>query len=128
MIVAGRARILLEQIEEHGEIAATYPYPVSVWRLGSEFLWVFIGGEPVVDYSLRLKKELEGSSPWIAGYSNDVMAYIPSERVLAEDVDYSRPACLLSGLLFVSVALPGSTHCGHCRTGSQSSGLGARPK
>jgi hypothetical protein len=42
-----------------------------------------LGGEVVVDYSLRLKKEL-GPDLWVMGYANDVMAYIPSLRVLKE--------------------------------------------
>ena len=46
--------------------------------------WVFLGGEVVVDYSVRLKSELTGTKTWVAGYSNDVMAYIPSRRVLME--------------------------------------------
>ena len=32
----------------------------------------------------RLKRELGHDSTWVAGYSNDVMAYIPSLRVLKE--------------------------------------------
>jgi hypothetical protein len=43
-----------------------------------------LGGEDVVDYSLRLKRELGRESTWVAGYANDVMAYIPSLRVLKE--------------------------------------------
>jgi hypothetical protein len=38
----------------------------------------------VVDYSLRLKKELGPGKTWVAAYTNDVMAYIPSLRVLKE--------------------------------------------
>jgi hypothetical protein len=38
----------------------------------------------VVDYSLRLKKELGAERTWVAAYTNDVMAYIPSLRVLNE--------------------------------------------
>ena len=45
---------------------------------------VTLGGEVCVDYSLRLKKELGHESTWVAGYANDVMAYIPSLRVLKE--------------------------------------------
>ena len=45
---------------------------------------MFLGGEVVVDYSLRLKRELGQSKTWVAGYSNDVMAYIPSHRVWNE--------------------------------------------
>src|SRR5262249_22136293 len=60
-------------------------YPVQVWQLGDQLLWVALGGEVVVDYSRRLKKELEGKRVvWVTGYANDVMAYIPSLRVLKE--------------------------------------------
>jgi hypothetical protein len=55
-----------------------------VWRLGRELQWVFLGGEVVVDYSLRLKSELGAQTTWVAGYANDVMGYIPSRRVLDE--------------------------------------------
>ena len=47
-------------------------------------MWVTLGGEVVVDYALRLKQELGPANTWVAGYSNDVMAYIPSRRVLSE--------------------------------------------
>src|SRR5206468_84543 len=44
-----------------------------------------LDGEVVVDYAMRLKRELAGSrAVWITGYANDVMAYIPSLRVLRE--------------------------------------------
>ena len=33
---------------------------------------------------MRLKSELSGTTNWIGGYCNDVMAYIPSVRVLKE--------------------------------------------
>jgi hypothetical protein len=44
-----------------------------------------LGGEVVVDYKLRLKKELGFDRPlWVTAYANDIMAYIPSLRVLRE--------------------------------------------
>ena len=46
--------------------------------------WVFLGGEVVVDYSLRIKRNLGSSHTWVSAYCNDVMAYIPSLRVLKE--------------------------------------------
>ena len=45
---------------------------------------VTLGGEVVVDFALRLKQEHGDERTWVAGYSNDVMAYIPSRRVLTE--------------------------------------------
>tara|TARA_B100000809_G_scaffold244013_1_gene269540 strand:+ start:3887 stop:5260 length:1374 start_codon:yes stop_codon:yes gene_type:complete len=79
-----RARMLLEQIESGVPLSQTYPYPVATWKLGDTVQWVVLGGEVVIDYALRAKLELGGRSTWVAGYSNDVMAYIPSRRVLTE--------------------------------------------
>ena len=81
---ARRARLLLETLRRHGTLSPTYPYPVQTWRLGPELLFVTLGGEVVVDYSLRIKKELGPTTTWVAAYTNDVMAYIPSRRVLEE--------------------------------------------
>jgi neutral ceramidase len=81
--VAKRAKLLLARIEGGAPLSPSYPYPVQVWRLGPDLLWVTLGGEVVVDFSLRLKQEL-GPGTWVAGYANDVMAYIPSKRVLLE--------------------------------------------
>lgn len=58
-------------------------YGVSVWRLGKEQLWVALGGEAVVDYSLRFKREF-GPRTWVAGYAHDMVGYVPSRRVWKE--------------------------------------------
>jgi hypothetical protein len=81
-----RAGRLLKILEAGERIDDHYRYyPVQVWRLGDEVLWIALGGEVVVDYALRLKKELSGKrAVWVTGYANDVMAYIPSARVLKE--------------------------------------------
>jgi hypothetical protein len=82
--IATRAKHLLQELERNGTLRGTYPYPVQVWQFGPGLTFVALGGEVVVDYSLRLKKELGAGRTWIAGYTNDVMAYIPSLRVLKE--------------------------------------------
>ena len=82
--VAARAKRLLAHIERDGRLSPHYPYPVQVWRLGRDVRFVLLGGEVVVDYALRLKRELGPRGTWVAGYTNDVMAYIPSARVLGE--------------------------------------------
>jgi hypothetical protein len=82
--IASRAKMLLARLETAQSLPASYPYPVECWKLDDEVQWVFLGGEVVVDYALRLKSELRGARTWCAGYSNDVMAYIPSRRVLTE--------------------------------------------
>ncbi|MCX7886791.1 MAG: neutral/alkaline non-lysosomal ceramidase N-terminal domain-containing protein [Verrucomicrobiae bacterium] len=78
------AQRLLNQLKEQGEIRKTYPCPVQVARFGQELILIGIGGEPCVDYSLRLKRELAGPIVWVAGYCNDVFGYLPSLRVLRE--------------------------------------------
>jgi neutral ceramidase len=96
--VSLRAKYVLDQIAKKGSMAGSYPYPVQVWQLGPDLTWVTLGGEVVVDYSLRLKKELGQGRTWVASYSNDVMAYIPSLRVLKEGGYEGGGAMLYYGL------------------------------
>jgi hypothetical protein len=58
-------------------------YGVTSWTFGDDLAMVFMEGEVVADYSLRLKAEL-GERVWVNAYSNDVQGYIPSERILYE--------------------------------------------
>jgi hypothetical protein len=83
LAVANRAKRLLGTIESKGRLPSNYPYPVQAWRLG-DLTWVFLGGEVVVDYSLRIKRNLGSSHTWVSAYCNDVCAYMPSLRVLKE--------------------------------------------
>ncbi len=77
------AQRLLKQKQDGQPFAKSYPsYPVQVWKLG-DFTLVALGGEVVVDYVLKLRERL-GPNTWVAAYTNDVMAYIPSSRVRAE--------------------------------------------
>ncbi|NRB28676.1 MAG: hypothetical protein HRU37_13485 [Roseibacillus sp.] len=82
--VAARARILQQRLESQGALKGGYPYPVLFWKLGGAIDFISLGGEVVVDYALRLKRELHGRQTWVAGNANDVMAYIPSLRVHRE--------------------------------------------
>ncbi len=62
-------------------------YPVQVVRFGPDLAIIALGTEVVIDYALRLKRELaapEGPAVWVAGYSNVYGGYIPSRRVLLE--------------------------------------------
>lgn len=95
---AARAKNLLKELDKKGSLRGDYPYPVQAWRLGNDLTWVALGGEVVVDYSLRLKKELTPGKTWVMGYANDVMAYIPSLRVLKEGGYEGGGAMLFYGL------------------------------
>jgi hypothetical protein len=76
---------LLAELKAGKRFIREYPFPVQAWRFGDSQLLVTLGGEPVVDYALKFKKEF-GEQTWVAGYCNDVMTYIPSLRVLKEDI------------------------------------------
>ena len=82
--IAARAKMLLADWDRGVPPPATYPYPVGTWKLGNDVQFSILGGEVVVDYALRIKAELTEKRTWVAGYANDVMAYIPSRRVLTE--------------------------------------------
>jgi hypothetical protein len=74
---------MLGVLESGKAFEKSYRYPIQAWRLGGEFTLIALGGEVVVDYSLILTEKY-GPETWVAGYSNDVMAYIPSHRIWGE--------------------------------------------
>ena len=76
--------LLIKRIDERGAIETEYSCPVQVFRFGEDLTLVALPGETVVDYALRLGRQYDGTRLWVAGYSNEVFAYLPSERVLAE--------------------------------------------
>ncbi len=78
-----RARLMLKAYDE-GKPERSIAYPIQGLRFNKDFTLVALGGEVVVDYALRLKKEYPRENLIVAGYSNDVMCYIPSLRILKE--------------------------------------------
>lgn len=88
---------LLTEVKNGVKHPPEYPYPIQVWRLGGEQLWISMGGEVVVDYALRLKAEY-GDQTWVSAYANDVMAYIPSKRVLLEGGYEGQSSMMVYGL------------------------------
>jgi putative membrane-bound dehydrogenase-like protein len=100
------ARVQLQRLDRGEPLQSAIDYPVQTWRFGDSLALVFLAGEVVVDYSLRLKRELDPRRVWVNAYSNDVPCYIPSERVLREGgyegrdamVYYDRPSAFRPGL------------------------------
>lgn len=78
------ARLALDRIARGGSIPSSISYPVQSWTFGKDLAMVFLAGEVVADYSLRLKKELGSQRLWINAYSNDAPSYISSKRVIRE--------------------------------------------
>jgi len=69
---------------DRGRPMRSVAYPVQAIRFDSGLAIVALGGEVVVDYALRAKREHPNLDLVVAGYSNAVMSYIPSLRVLRE--------------------------------------------
>jgi len=75
-------------------------YPVQTWVFDGELAMVFLGGEALVSYSLRLKEAVPKQRLWVASYANGVPCYIPTRTALKQggyEVDtsmkwYGRPA------------------------------------
>lgn len=85
VFVRRHARLMLDRIERDGALSRDFPYPVQAWNFGDDSLTlVALGGEVVIDYSLMLEKSFPGKNLWVAGYCNEVSAYIPSRRILEE--------------------------------------------
>jgi hypothetical protein len=78
-----RAKLML-QAYDRGEPVRSVRFPVQAIRVGDGLTLLALGGEVVLDYSIRAKKEYPNVNLVVAGYSNDVMSYIPSRRVLEE--------------------------------------------
>ena len=96
--IAGAA--ILARLDRGERVAATAPYPIQTWSFGDDLGMVFLAGEVVADYGLRLKRELDPSRLWVNAYSNDVAFYVASRRLIPEggyEVDrsmvfYGQPA------------------------------------
>ena len=100
------AESMLAILKQKNRLPETYPAPIHLWSFGDTLAWVFMGGEVVVDYQIRLEKELsQFPNVWVAAYTDDVFAYIASERVRNEggyEVDasmlyYNQPGRWVSG-------------------------------
>lgn len=76
------AENLVARINSGQPLSTSYPYPVEVWKIGEQPV-VILGGEVVVGYAVELKRIL-GEDIFVLGYSNDVMAYIPTATILKE--------------------------------------------
>jgi hypothetical protein len=82
--IAYHAEQQLARLDGGNSLQTHVSYPIQSWVFGNRMAIVFLPGEVVVDYSLRLKQELGAERLWVNGYSNDVPCYIPSERILKE--------------------------------------------
>lgn len=99
------ARLNLARLDRGEQLPTKLPYLVQTWTFGDDLVMLFLPGEVVVDYSLRLKREFAAEHLWIHAYANDVPCYIPSRRIWQEGgyegggamIFYDRPTRLAEG-------------------------------
>lgn len=100
------AKYQLAKLDRGEKLLSAIDYPIQTIVFGDSLAMVFLAGEVCVDYSLRLKQELDADRVWLHGYANDFCAYIPSERLVgeggygggAETVYFALPSTLKAGL------------------------------
>lgn len=103
-IVGYHARRWLARLDGGMKLPSTLSYYIQTWNFGDDLAMVFLNGEVVVDYALRLKQEFDPGRLWVMAYANYVPCYIPSRRILSEggyEAEsslwyYDRPARLAS--------------------------------
>lgn len=79
------AERMLQRLERGETIPAELTdYPVQTWTFGQDLAMVFLGGEVVQDYRIRMSDMFDADRLWINAYCNDVPCYIPSRRILRE--------------------------------------------
>jgi hypothetical protein len=78
------ARAMVARFERGEKIPVSAPYPIQVWTFADDLAMVFLAGEVVADYGLRLKRELDPSRTWVNAYANDVSFYVASRRMIPE--------------------------------------------
>jgi hypothetical protein len=74
----------LQQLDTGKPLPKAVPYPVQTWTFGNDLAMVFLAGEVVSEYSLRLRRELDPTRLWVNSYANSVPCYVPSKRMYPE--------------------------------------------
>src|SRR5207247_10288423 len=71
-IVGYHAKKWLARLDQAKKLPDHLSYYVQTWTFGQDLALVFLSGEVVVDYALRLKQEFDPSRLWVTGYANYV--------------------------------------------------------
>ncbi len=86
------ARKFLEELDADRPLPTAVPYPVQTWSFDDDLAIVFLAGEVVSEYSLRLRRELDPDRLWVNAYANSVPSYIASASMYSEggyEVDHA---------------------------------------
>ena len=96
------ARTLIEKLDRGETLPASVSYPVQTWCFGDDLAMVFLGGEVVVDYALRLKWEADATGSGSPPTATTCLATSPRSESWPREA--TRPTSRWS----FTAALPGS--------------------
>jgi hypothetical protein len=71
-------------LSNYGRYETELSYPIQKIDIGREFSIIAMNGEVCTEYSLAIKKMMAGRSVMVAGYSNGVVGYIPTEAMFEQ--------------------------------------------
>ena len=76
-----------EMIQRGEKVPETVPYRIQTFRFGrgdSPFTLVALDGEVFTQYAFKLERMLQPGTTVVLGYSNGMMAYVPTARAVHE--------------------------------------------
>ncbi len=78
------AQQILKRLDAGEALPTSIHYPIQTWTFGNELAMVFLAGEVVVDYAIKLKERFDADRIWINAYANAAPSYIASRRLYDE--------------------------------------------
>ena len=94
----GWAELMLARLRAGGSLPRSNPYPIQVWRAGDAFCLVGLGGEPLCELGMLIKRRLAPLPCLTLGHVNEYKGYIPTRRATLEG-GYDGPESFYNTLL-----------------------------
>jgi hypothetical protein len=85
-----QAHVMVAEYQRSGSLPSAAPLALGLWHFapasagGSQLYLIAMAGEPLVHWSLALKRGALGvpGKTWLAGYVNDACCYVPSDSTV----------------------------------------------
>ncbi len=74
------AKVQLAKLDRGEKLREHIDYRIQTWSFGDSLALVFLPGEVVSEYGLRLKSELDGRRVWVNAYANAVRVTSPARK------------------------------------------------
>ncbi len=74
----------LNMMQQGQAVPTHWRAPIALWQFGGKLTLVALPGEPVADYVPAIAEALGPMNLWVAGYCNEVVGYLPTEKTLQE--------------------------------------------